>query len=223
MPSTFRHCFALLAAALLLSPTSFAFDTPLSDTAVREAYFLGQRHDGSFESLLAKYVKYLPPPKTGPHISSIAFHTPFVQMVQHFSRQSNYSAQQAALDYRSRGQEVVKIFVEIRLTESYGRFIAATNPRSHAPAALVPRPRPHDFWKDFKVQVYGGEDALSPSALRGHANSSCGRGGSPCILTGATLELEFPAAAFASESVTIQVAPPESDLVSVDFDLSTLR
>ncbi len=206
----------------MVSPPSFAFDTPLSDTAVREAYFLSQRHDGSFESLLGKYVKDLPPPKTGPYISSIAFHTPFVQMVQHSSRQFNYSAQQAALDYRSRGQEVVNIFVEIRLTESYGRFITSdAKSRRNTPDALVPRP--HDFWKDFKVQVYDGEEALSPSALRGHANSSCGRGGSPCILTGATLELEFPAAAFASESVTIQVAPPEGDLVSVDFDLSALR
>jgi len=31
--------FSVLFALLLLSPSSFAFDTPLSDQAVREAYF----------------------------------------------------------------------------------------------------------------------------------------------------------------------------------------
>jgi hypothetical protein len=33
----------LLAAFLAFPFESFAFDTPLSDTAIREAYFMGQR------------------------------------------------------------------------------------------------------------------------------------------------------------------------------------
>jgi len=39
MPSSYRPCLSILAAALLLTPSSFAFDSPLSDQAVREAYF----------------------------------------------------------------------------------------------------------------------------------------------------------------------------------------
>src|SRR5713101_4573657 len=50
----FRPIVSVLTAALLLTPSSFAFDSPLSDQAVREAYFLGQRHDASF---LSKYIK----------------------------------------------------------------------------------------------------------------------------------------------------------------------
>lgn len=210
MPWSLRRCLAILAMAFLVPP-SLAFKTPLSDQAVREAYFLGQRRDGSLERLLGKYTQQLPPPKSGPYISSIAFHTPYVQMVQYFSRQSNYSAQQAALDYRHFGEELVRVLVEIRLTPSYGRFIAATN-----------SPRPHDFWKDFTFQVYDGEEALTPYASHGHANDACGRGG-PCFLIGATIELEFPATAFTSDSATIEVDPPEGDLVSVNFDLPSLR
>lgn len=210
MPWSLRRCFAILATVLLVAP-SLAFKTPLSDEAVREAYFLGQRRDGSFERLLGKYTKLLPRPKSGPYISSIALHTPFVQLVQYFSRQSNYSAQQAALDYRRFGEEIVRVSVEIRLTQSYGRFIAATN-----------SPRPHDFWKDFHIHVYGGEDALTPYASHGHANNNCGRGG-PCFLIGATIELEFPATAFTPDFATIEVDPPEGDLVSANFDLSSLR
>src|SRR6266704_3172172 len=74
MPRTLvRAIAALFAAALLLISSSLALDTPLSDQAVREAYFLGQRHDGSLASFLGKYIRQLPPPQTGPYISSISF------------------------------------------------------------------------------------------------------------------------------------------------------
>src|SRR5205807_9716863 len=161
----------------------------------------------------------LPPPKSGPYISSVELSTPFLQMIEYSSRQSNYNAQQAALDYHRFGKEIVRVVVEIRLTQSYGQFVATTNSQSDATSALVPRP--HDFWKQFKVQVYNSEGPLSPSASRGHANSSCGRAG--CALIGATIELEFPATAFASDSATIEADPPEGDRVSVDFDLSSIR
>jgi hypothetical protein len=211
-----------LAVVLLLAPSAFAFDTPLSDEAVREAYFLGQRHDGSYARLLGKYTKFLPPPKTGPYISSIAFYTPFVQLVRHSDRNiGSYSAQQAQLDHHSQGEEIVQIFVEIRLTESYGRVIRTSeSSRSNSPSALIPRP--HDFWKDFHVRIYDGDEELTPADSRGHANSSCGRGG-PCILTGATLEFDLPATTFTFDTATIDVTPPEGDPVSVDFDLSSLR
>src|SRR5216684_5476945 len=97
----FRPIVSVLTAALLLTPSSFAFDSPLSDQAVREAYFLGQRHDASF---LSKYIKFLPTPKTGPHISSVTFLTPFAQLAQLSEhRIGSYSAQQARLDHL--GQE----------------------------------------------------------------------------------------------------------------------
>jgi hypothetical protein len=217
-----RSCFSILTAALLLSPPSFAFDTPLSDQAVREAYFLGQRHDGSFERLLAKYTKSLPPPKSGPYISSISFFTPFVQIIYRSGQTiGNYSAQQAALDHRSQGKEIVQIFVEIQLTESYGQFIAPP-PYSHSnsPSALIPRP--HDYWRDFQSRIYDGDQELTPADNHGHANYSCGRYG-PCILTSATLEFDFPADAFTLDTATIQVDPPEGEPVVVTFDLTRLR
>lgn len=222
MLSLLRSCLSIFTATLLLPTSSFAFTTPLSDEAVREAYFLGQRHDGSYPRLLEKYTKFLPPPKTGPYISSIAFHTPFVQLVHHSDLNiGSYSAQQAQLDHRSQGEEIVQIFVEIQLTDSYGRVIPTSeNSRSNSPSAFVLRP--HDFWKDFRVRIYDGDEELAPADSHGHANSSCGRRG-PCILTGATLEFDFLASAFTSDTPTIDVTPPEGDPVSVDFDLSSLR
>src|SRR6266851_2968353 len=157
-----RHVLRLttcLLVVLCVSLPASPFDAPLSDESIRDAYFLGQRHDASF---LTKYIKFLPPPKTGPHISSISFLTPFAQSAQFSSNYvGNYSAQQALLDHHGK-EESVTITVEIYLTNSYGALIAnPAGPRSRSSSALIPRPT--DFWKDFRIQVYNGRQILSPS------------------------------------------------------------
>jgi len=211
---------SVVAAVLLLTPHSFAFDTPLSDQAVREAYFLGQRRDETMATLLNKYTKPLPPPKTGPYVTSITFLTPFALLVQHSSRQSNYSAQQAALDHRDQ-PEFVRIMVQIQLTDSYGAYIVRpTGPRSGSPTGFVPRP--YDFWKDFDVQVSSEDRKLRPFSSSGQPNFSCSEDGG-CLLVGATLWFDFYAEDFASGSATIDVNPPEGDPLSLDFDLTHLR
>jgi hypothetical protein len=212
-----RSLLSFAMAALLASPPCCAYYSPLSDESVREAYFLGQRHDASF---LGEYLKSLPPPKAGPYVSKVTFLTPFAQLAQYSSSYvGNYSAQQAELDHRQR-QEFVKIIVEIQLTNSYGAFIPdETIVRRGSTPGLIRRP--YDFWKDFQVQVLVDNKSLTPSSFLGKPNSICGRHG-PCILTGATLELQFPADAFSSDP-NVQVIPPEGDQVSVDFDLTRLR
>ena len=206
--------FMVLCVSLPASP----LDTPLSDEAVREAYFLGQRHDASF---LSKYIKFLPLPKTGPHISSITFLTPFAQLAQFSGNYvGNYNAQKALLDHRGQ-QEFVKITVEIYLTNSYGAMIANRVSSGSASSPLL-IPRPYDFWRDFRVQVFDGDKLLSPSDLGGRAISRCGRTG-PCRPIGAALNLQFLASAFTSDFVTVRVIPPEGDTVSVSFDLNRLR
>ena len=47
MPPALRSFLALLASAVLLCTPALGYDTPLSEQAVREAYFLGQRRDES--------------------------------------------------------------------------------------------------------------------------------------------------------------------------------
>jgi len=216
-----RPMASLLAAALLLSPCSFAFDTPLSEQAVREAYFLGQRRDETMANFLNKYTRFLSPPKTGPDIASVTFFTPFALLVQESSQHtSGYSAQQAALDHRDQG-EFVRIMVQIQLTDSYGPYIVRpTGSRSGSPKGFVPRA--YDFWKDFEVQVSSDDKKLRPFSSSGQPNLICSEDGG-CTLTGATLQFDFPAEDFASGSATIDVNPPEGDPISIDFDLDRLR
>jgi hypothetical protein len=211
-----RSLSSLLAALLAVYIPSSAFETPLSDTAVRDAYFLGQRHD---LHCLEAYTKSLPPPAKGPHIAAVTFLTPFAQVVQQTSsRVENYSAQQAQVDYLGVA-ESVQLTILINLTTSYGPVISsgdASRPDSE------PVFRPSDFWKDFSVVVFDGDQPRHPSVFRGRANFGCGRRG-PCSLVGATLELTFPADSFASDTAVVQITPPEGDPVTVEFNLVSLR
>ena len=219
MPPALRSSLALLTSALLLSGPAFAYDTPLSDQAVREAYFLGQRRDESMASFLNKYTKLLPPPKTGPHISSVTFFTPFALLVQYSSRQSDYSAQRAALDHKAH-DEIVEIQVEIQFTQSYGVMIATpTHSRSGSPTGI--QQRSPEFWRAFKYRIFDGDEEITTEDTSGEPQYSCSEGG--CILTGAIVYFQFPANAFKSDSASVEVTPCEGDPVSVDFDLSSLR
>ena len=219
MPRLVRSTLGLLTGALLLAPASFAYDTPLSEQAVREAYFLGQRRDESMYAFLNKYTKLLPAPKTGPHIASITFFTPFALLILYSSRQSDYSAQRAALDHKAH-DEVVEIQVEIRFTQSYGAIIAVpTHSRSGSPTAI--QQRSPEFWRAFKYRIFDGDEEITTEDISGEPQYSCSEGG--CILTGAIVYFQFPATAFKSDSASVEVTPREGDPVSVDFDLSSLR
>jgi len=209
-----------LASLLLLASSANAFDTPLSDTAVREAYFLGQRRDGSLGKLLDKYVFYLQPPKTGPYIQSVAFLTPYILTAIYSSEQvSIYSAQQAQVDHR-KNAEVVRVTVQIFLTDSYGPLIA--HPTGSDPHSLKGfSERPADFWRDFRIRTFQKDQLVIPTSAKGDPAYRCDD--TSCILSGATLTFEYPAEAFTDTSATIQIDPPEGDPVVVDFDLTSFR
>ncbi len=221
MHPSLRPISCVLAAALLLPVPSLAMDTPLSEEAVREAYFLGQHHDQSLTRFLDRYTKMLPSPETGPAVSSVTFFTPYALVAQLSNQRSmGYSAQQAEQDHRNQ-EELVRIVIQIQFTQTYGALIPRpTGSRSGSPIGYALRPS--DFWKDFQIQVLDKEKLLVPSSFLGFPLYSCDSDGG-CSLSGATLQLEFPAKAFKSDSPTIQIAPPEGNVVSVDFDLQGLR
>ena len=219
MNSACRPSLALLTAIILLSAPTLAFDTPLSDTAVREAYFLGQRHDDSLGKLMDKYVLYLEPPKTGPYIQSVSFLTPYILTALYSSQQvSIYSAQQAQLDHL-KTPEVVRVTVQIFLTDSYAAYSAAMGSDSHSAKGVFVRPP--DFWRDFRLRVFQKDQLVIPTGAKGEPQFRCDD--SSCILSGATLTFEYPAAAFTETFATIQIDPPEGDPVVVDFDLTSFR
>lgn len=220
MRRIFRWAVSLTSAVLLLVQPLSAFDTPLSDTAVREAYFLGQHHDELFANLLRKYTFTLPEPKSGPYIASVSFYTPYALTALNSNQHPlSYSAQQAQLDHLKQ-PEIVRVVVQICFTVSYGEYIVhPVDSRSNSPKGV--EVRPYDFWRQFRVRVFQNDRFTVPMNAYGEPSLRCGDDG--CDVTGATLTFEYPADAFTGNTATVEIDPPEGDPVGVDFDLTAFR
>lgn len=142
--------FYALAFSLLLIPSALAFDTPLSQQAVREAYFLGQHNNQSTLSFFSQYVKSLPAPDKGAYISEVEIYTPYAQIIEASRRRTgSYSAQQAELDYRHHHD---KLYVRIRInfTDTYGALELYRSAKGDKQLSGSDQPLP-DFYRDFRV------------------------------------------------------------------------
>ena len=63
---------------------------------------------------------------------------------------------------------------------------------------------------------------MRPLTTSGHPNYSCGRHGD-CLLTGATVPLEFLASEFPTNEVQVEIDPPEGDQLTLGFELASVR
>jgi hypothetical protein len=207
---------------LLVCEPLLAYNAPLSDTTIREAYFLGQRRDETTVRFFDSYAKHPPAPKTGPYISTVQILTPFAQAVD-LSRQYSvgYSAQQAEIDYRRRS-DTIQVLVYIDFTATYNDVIP--NPpgqRSRSSEAAIYSLRSPDFWRDFQFQVSQRDAVVEPRDLSGTPIYT-GNGDS-ANLSGAAVSLEFAARQLASDDTTVEVDTPDGQQVVVTFDLAKLR
>ncbi len=211
MPSSVRPCLSILAAALLLSPSSFAFDTPLSDEAVREAYFLGQRRDEKISFFFETYRRYLPAPKSGPHVFMAELLTPFAETVDVSRKHSaGYSAQQALLDYRSRGDSM-RLGVHVAYTSTYGPGFP------YSPNKV---PGKTGTWKDFQVRLSQKENTIESRNVSYEGTRAGIRGSRP---TGFIIWLVYDAVQVTSSDASVEVDTPDGQHVTATFDLAALR
>lgn len=211
----------LLALALALPPL-LAYDTDLSDTAVREAYFLGQRNDDKTRAFFEPYTRHLPLPRSSPYISEIHLLTPLAQVVQVSSRTtSGYSAQQAQLDYQERGDSLL-LEVHIEFTPTYNQ-IEAVRPSSKNGAEKEIVVRAEDFWQNFGYGIKQKEGWIEPRSMHGEPefsrDDSYGNNG----LIGAWVYLDYDAPNIPSDDTEVHVVTPDGQEVSVTFDLAKLR
>jgi hypothetical protein len=194
-----------LAAAIwvaFLPPLAFAYDHPLSDEAVREAYFIGQDVK-NVNQFLAPYVKSLPVPDSGPQIAEIALSTPYAQVVEASSQHSvGYSDQQAAADYRKRG-DFIAVRVKVLFTPTY------------------PDPG-DDFWRSVSVTLIQ-KKPMGATHVSGEPIYLDGLAGDGVVSIGANVYVQFSLAGVKSDSVRVDVRAPKGDTVHATFDLSSLR
>ncbi len=215
-----RSVASLLAAALLLASSAFAFSTPLSDEAVREAYFLGQRRDERTAEFLEKYRRHFPIPESGPWISTAELFTPYAEMVELSQRSFNYSAQTAAKDYREH-KDTVRVTVTVEFTSSYGSLIEQdVEQRSGSTKGFAFRSP--EFWKDFTYRLFDGDAVVEPLDVQGRPTFRSGDNSGS--MTGATVVLLYDVEKISSSVDTaIVVDTPDGQQAVATFDLASLR
>ena len=213
-----------LAVLLLFAQAAGAYEVPLDSRTVREAYFLGQRNDEKTALFLAQYEHVLPLPEKGPHVAEIELRTPYAQVVA-VSRDHTvgYSSQQAAEEYRKRG-DIVRVRVLLRLTATYSLILEPKLEISvnETPGASL---RPDDFWKDFGYELRQDDLPVKPLSIRGEAvyGPEYPHSNHAWVMTGAQVWLEYAAADVASAPCEFEVATPDGQRVIVKFDLQKLR
>jgi hypothetical protein len=221
MPSPVRPIFSFFLAAALIAPSSFAFDIPLSDQAIREAYFLGQRNDERVAEFFEKYNHRLPAPESGPSISIVTFLTPFANAVD-LSRQRSmgYSAQEALQEYKKHG-DIVRVVITIEFTANYGAIIEKPI-RSNSGSTKGYQLRSSNFWRDFSYRVFQHNEPIEPLDISGQATYA--GDGYVAHLTGAIVTLTFDATKISSaEDADVVVDTVSNQQIVTTFDLASLR
>lgn len=216
MPSFLNQVLSLFVASLLLVSSCSAFELPLSDQALREAYFIGQHHDASTEAALKPYIHHLPVPQKGPYISEIRLLTPYAQVIDVSNSQSSgYSAQQAAADYHAR-TDTILIRVRIEFSATYS-LLEAENDANSTSATKGIKIRRDDFWRAFQVGLAQKDDWIEPLSIDGEATYS------DLGMNGALIWLVCDAHDFASELASVEVFTTDGQHIISDFDLASLR
>ena len=190
-----------LTCTALTPHFALAYDHPLGDDAIRKAYFIGQDVT-NVNKFLSRYTQTLPVPGTGPHVAEIELSTPYAQVVENSAQHTvGYSAQQAAADYRKRG-DVIAVRVRILFTPTYVGD--------------------DDFWRTVSVGLIQRGKHMAPTSVSGqHIVTGDPCGGAEII--GANAFLRFSVAGVESDSIQVEVVPPAGAPVRAKFDLSTLR
>ena len=213
-----RFITSICMASLLFAPSSPAFDLSLSDEAVREAYFLGQRDDEDTAEVLAPYTRHLALPEKGPYISAISLSTPYAQIIDASRQRAGYySAQEAQQDYGKRGDTIL-VFIRIEFTATYGypQAVATANEVAKEQGISL---QPEDFWKGFCLGLSQGDKWIQSLTERAEAVYDQGEGG----LGGAVVWLKFDAHDVASTEASVEVEAPDGQHVVATFDLSRLH
>ena len=191
----------------------FALSYPLSSTAIRDAYFLGNDNNERTGEFLAQYIHRLPQPKSGAYVQEIGIDTPFTQIVWQTRGKLNYFAPDAVQDFQNKRMPFL-VHVIVALTDMYSPIPPTSAPEYYQ---WVP-----DFWNDFKVQLVQDHKQIAAEQTRGGPIYSYGEGEIPMV-TGAMILLLYNPEKIGANSTRIVVISPDGQTVETTFNLAKLR
>jgi hypothetical protein len=197
---SFRACSSVVACsiALLLAFPVWGYDSPLSQSAIRDAYFLGSRLGGVSPDLLKRYAWSIGELHEGTCTSKAQIETPLLQIAEYSGSAPNYSSQAAVKDFYER-RMVLRIFLDI--------------------CYMRQAPQPNSVNIKFiqkKKEVFPSTDTREFYAEPINEYSDLPSNGERATI-------EFDPAKLDSSILTVQINTPNGQRVETEFDLSSIR
>jgi hypothetical protein len=204
----FKIRFWTLAVLLVIvSCTGFAFENPLSEESVREAYFLGRSTDSEkLNRFLEQYVRH---PK-GTAVGPISLRTPYDLAVLRALQNGNYNAQQAQIDYEAQ-RNLMAVSFSLYPHRPYPLPVMPT-----MGVGAAKNLEEVDQWNGFRFEVsqHGVIQAKASTSRPIYDKNE---------IIGAEIVLEFEVRQFASDRTKIQIVTPEGEVVTAEFNLGKLK
>jgi hypothetical protein len=204
MRATGRWALSILLLAVLVGQPAFAYNSPLSPEAIREAYFLGKADASKRADFISKYTLQLPAPEKGVDVGAIQFETPFVMIADRVARSvSNYFAPDAEQDYLGK-PEICRVRVFIYFTYANQGVVYGTGPQMDFAVKLRQRDE----------EIVSQSHAMVPFSWDGPGSST----------PGMELDLNYDADKIdSSVPADVEVLTPDGQEIHATFDLDSLR
>lgn len=214
MPARRNLILAVILCAVVVGvavPAIAAFSSPLSTTAIRDAYFIGNRRDSQTDDFLAQYVHQFSNPNTDSYIDAIEIETPFTQIVRHSEVARNYYAPDAVEEFEAKPLKFM-VEVEIAFNSDYPT-VTGDAPQL---AQWIP-----DFWNDYKVHLIQDHEIM-PLSVRGGPVYAYGWKHMP-LVTGGHIQVIYDSEKLTADPITIDVIAPDGQKTETSFNLASLR
>lgn len=204
MRTTGRWALSILLPAVLVAQPAFAYNSPLSPEAIREAYFLGKEDANKRAEFIGKYTRQLPAPEKGVDVGAIQFETPFVMIANRVARSvSNYFAPDAEQDFLGK-PEICRVRVFVYFTHVDQGVIYGTGPQIDFAVKLRQRDE----------EIVSQSHAMVPISWDGPGSSA----------PGMELDLNYDANTIdSSVPADVEVLTPDGQEIHATFDLDSLR
>lgn len=195
----FKPCPTIVAAllAFTLAIPALSYDVPLTESAIRDAYFLGKRQDALGPDLIAKYTREIPKLSLDRFHSFASLETPFIQVAIFSSKKLNYSAQDAVKEFLGK-----PLLFRLRLEICY---------MYDAPPEAL------------QVRIIQNKKDLVPDSLERSPYFPASDKYSTPPPIGETMQFEFSPDKIDSSTLTILVDTPDGQHAETVFDLQSIR
>lgn len=200
---------------LAFAPATVAFEYPLSETAIRDAFLTGHATDGRNSQLFVKYVRDFPAPESGPYVARIRLETPYEQVAKVGATASNYHTQEAEQQFFGKPLPF-RVSVEIQFTPTYPAFDISEPAGAYS--LLQPLP---DYQREFQIDVSQG-NTIEPESSRAYVSSSY-FSNTVWGIQGLVIEQEYDPRKIDSADLTVEVHTPDGQDIVTTFNMAELQ